>query len=154
MCSLRIMRGFSLVEVVFVLAILGIVVAIAIPGFERYMERSRIVEATTAITEMQKTIRDQERTAGKLPDALGDVGFGTRTDPWGRQYEYFNLRTSKGNGKARKDKSLKPLNSDFDLYSVGPDGDSAASVSSKVSRDDVLRARDGRFVGTATEFDP
>ena len=148
------MRGFTLVELVFVLAILGIVLAIAVPGFERYIERSRIVEATNAIAEMQKTITDTERTTGALPDDLGDVGFGTRADPWGRPYEYFNLRTSKGNGKARKDKSLKPLNSDFDLYSVGRDGDSAASLSSKVSRDDVLRARDGRFVGTAEEFDP
>jgi general secretion pathway protein G len=148
------MRGFSLVEIVFVLAILGIVLAIAVPGFERYMDRSRIVEASNAILEMQKTIRDRERNQGALPDALADVGFGTRIDPWGRPYEYLNLRNLKGNGKARKDKSLKPLNSDFDLYSVGPDGDSAASLSSKVSRDDVLRARDGRFVGTATEFDP
>jgi len=148
------MRGFTLIEMVFVLAILGIVLAIAIPGFERYMDRSRIVEASNAIIEMQKTIRDTERTKGTLPDDLGAVGFGGKADPWGRPYEYFNLRTSKGNGKARKDKSLKPLNSDFDLYSVGPDGASAASLSSKVSRDDVLRARDGRFIGTAEEFDP
>ena len=148
------MRGFSLLELVFVLAILGIMLAIAVPGFERYMDRSRIVEASNAIIDMQKAIRDTERTKGALPDDLAAVGFGGKADPWGRPYEYFNLRTSKGNGKARKDKSLKPLNSDFDLYSVGPDGASAASLSSKVSRDDVLRARDGRFIGTATEFDP
>ena len=59
-----------------------------------------------------------------------------------------------GNGHARKDKVLKPLNSDFDLYSVGPDGQTQASLTSSVSRDDVVRARDGAFIGTAAEFDP
>jgi general secretion pathway protein G len=46
------------------------------------------------------------------------------------------------------------LNSDFDLYSVGRDGLTAASLLNSKSRDDVVRARDGSFVGTAQEFDP
>jgi general secretion pathway protein G len=148
------MRGFTLIEIVLVLAILGILLAIAIPSVDRYLERSRLAETTAAMAVMQKTIRDFERTKGALPDALGDVGFGTKQDAWGRGYEYLNLRNLKGNGKARKDKSLSPLNSDYDLYSVGPDGVTAASLTAKASRDDVVRARDGRFIGTAEEFDP
>jgi general secretion pathway protein G len=148
------MRGFTLIEIVLVLAVLGITLAIAIPSAERYFERARIAETTSAIAEMQRTIRDHERTKGALPDGLGDVGFDTKRDAWGQGYEYLNLRTLKGNGKARKDKSLKPLNSDFDLYSVGPDGVTAPSLTAKAARDDVVRARDGRFIGTAAEFDP
>lgn len=147
-------RGFTFVEVLLVVIIAGVLIAIAVPTFERYIERSRVVETTVEIGTMQKKIKDYEMAKGALPDALADVGYDGKTDVWGRPFEYLNLRNLKGNGKARKDKSLAPLNSDFDLYSVGPDGLTEASLSNKASRDDVVRARDGRFVGRAEEFDP
>ena len=53
---------------------------------------------------------------------------------------------------ARKDRFLTPVNSDYDLYSVGIDGDSQAAFTAKVSRDDVVRANDGGFVGLAEDF--
>jgi len=59
-----------------------------------------------------------------------------------------------GNGQARQDKILRPLNSDFDLYSIGPDGLTLPSLAKPESRDDIVRARDGAFVGPASEFDP
>ena len=148
------MRGFTIIEIVLVLAVLGILLAIAIPSVDRYLERARLGETAAAMAEMQRTIRDYERGQGALPDGLADVGLGAKQDAWGRSYEYLNLRNLKGNGKARKDKSLSPLNSDYDLYSVGADGVTAASLTNKASRDDVVRARDGRFIGTAEEFDP
>ena len=147
-------RGFTFIEVLLVVIIVGVLIAIAVPSFERYIERSRLVETTVDIGTMQKKIRDHEMAKGTLPDDLADVGYGGKPDAWGRTYEYLNLRNMKGNGKARKDKSLAPLNSDFDLYSVGRDGVTEASLSHKASRDDVVRARDGRFVGLAEEFDP
>jgi len=146
--------GFTLIEILLVLVIAGILIAIAVPSYERYLERSRLVETTLDLGTMQKTINDYSLAKGALPDGLGDVGYGAKMDPWGRPYEYLNLRTMKGNGKARKDKSLAPLNSDYDLYSVGRDGLSEAALSNKASRDDVVRARDGRFIGPAEEFDP
>ena len=146
--------GFTLIEILVVLVIAGILIAIAVPSFERYLERSRLVETTYDLGTMQKTIKGYEFSKGALPDALADVGYGAKLDPWGRPYEYLNLRNMKGNGKARKDKSLAPLNSDFDLYSIGRDGLTEAALSNKASRDDVVRARDGRFIGPAEEFDP
>ena len=47
-----------------------------------------------------------------------------------------------------------PKNSDFDLYSMGKDGASVGPLTAKASRDDVVRASDGRFVGLASDFDP
>ncbi len=147
-------RGFSLVEIVIVIAIGGIVLAIAVPGVQTYIERSRQAQAIVEIGDMSGKIRQQLKRTGTLPDSLGDAGFGGKADPWGHPYEYFNLITSKGNGQARKDKKLAPLNTDFDLYSVGPDGQTAASLVNKVSRDDLVRARDGGFIGLASDFDP
>ena len=44
------------------------------------------------------------------------------------------------------------LNTDFDLYSAGPDGETRAPLTAKVSKDDVLRALDGGFFGVAEDF--
>jgi len=147
-------RGFTLVELVIVLAIAAIIVAITVPALQQYIERSRRVQAILDLKEMSTKIRDIDKTTGALPNSLADAGFAGRADPWGRAYEYFNLRTAVGNGQARKDKKLAPLNSDFDLYSIGPDGLTRASLGHAWSRDDIVRARDGGFIGTAEEFDP
>ena len=147
-------RGFTLVEIVIVIAIAGILVWIGIPVVQGYMDRARVAQAVTEIGDMSTKIRAQIRSKGALPDSLDAAGFGGRVDPWGHPYQYLNLFTSKGNGVARKDKKLAPLNSDFDLYSVGADGDTAASLVNAKSRDDIVRARDGGFIGLASDFDP
>jgi len=159
----RLQSGFTLVEMVLVIAIIGIMVAIAIPALQSYIERGRRAQAITDLQRMSDSIKKYERSTGILPDNLsavpldnvaGGPTLDTLRDPWSRAYEYFNLRTARGNGQARKDKKLAPLNSDFDLYSVGPDGLTQASLGNSASRDDIVRARDGGFIGTAEEFDP
>jgi general secretion pathway protein G len=80
------------------------------------------------------------------------VGYGDRRDPWGNLYQYLNIETQKGVGKARKDQFLVPLNSDYDLYSMGRDGKSQSPLKAKASRDDILRANNGGYVGLAELF--
>jgi len=58
----------------------------------------------------------------------------------------------KGNGQARKDRFLVPLNDDYDLYSMGQDGVSAPPITAKPSQDDILRASDGSYLGLASQF--
>lgn len=50
------------------------------------------------------------------------------------------------------DRSLHPLNSDFDLYSMGKDGNTAKPITAKISQDDIIRANDGGFVGLARRY--
>jgi len=73
-------RGFTLVEILLVLVIAGILIAIAVPSFERYLERSRLGETVVAIGDMQKTITDYERAKGKLPDTLMDRSIVSRRE--------------------------------------------------------------------------
>ena len=146
-------RGFTAIEILIVLLIIAAMAWIGIPAYQGYIARTQVVDAVTTITRMSQDIKDYEKRMGNLPATLADVNYAGRVDPWGRSYVYLNLRATHGAG-ARKDKGLKPLNSDFDLYSVGPDGVTALSLSNSAARDDVLRARDGGFYGTAEEFDP
>jgi len=54
--------------------------------------------------------------------------------------------------KARKDRFLVPINSDYDLYSMGSDGESKPALQNPVSRDDVIRASDGAYIGLAERY--
>ena len=146
-------RGFTLVEIILILTIVGVLAAMTWPMLNRYVDRARVREATVQLGELSRAVREWDRTNGFLPATLAAAGL-ERTDPWGNSYRYFNLRTASGNGQARKDKKLAPLNSDFDLYSVGKDGVTQENLGHASSRDDIVRARDGAFIGPAEEFDP
>ena len=61
------------------------------------------------------------------------------------------LRTRASRSGARTAK-LDPLNSDFDLYSLGPDGESALALPAAPSHDDVVRAKDGKYIGLAVNY--
>ena len=45
-----------------------------------------------------------------------------------------------------------PVNTAFDLYSLGEDGSSSPSIMTMPSQDDVLLGDDGGFIGLATRY--
>jgi general secretion pathway protein G len=147
-------RGFTLVEILIVIGILAVVAAIATPRYADYKERLRVTQAKQDIAAINAQVKIYMNENRAPPDALSAVGQSGKLDPWGRPYQYLRLEGVKGvAGKARKNKNLVPLNSDFDLYSMGKDGDSAGPLTAPASRDDVLRANDGAFIGLASEYE-
>lgn len=88
---------------------------------------------------------DSREYPEQLPDDL------QKLDPWGNPYQYLRMQGA-SNGQKRKDKSLVPINTDFDLYSMGPDGRSVGPLTAQQSRDDIVRAANGRFIGVAIDF--
>ena len=147
-------KGFTLVELVTATAIIGILSAIAIPAYSDYYNKARIVRTITEIRMLATSIVAYTVSNNRQPDTLGDIGYGNLLDPWGHAYQYLNIADGdiKGKGSFRKDRFLNPLNSDFDLYSMGADGESKPPLTTKDSQDDILRASNGRFIGLASDF--
>jgi len=135
-------------------AILAVLAAIALPSYSNYLERTRVTQAVRDIADLQTRIQQYYTENHAYPNSLADIGSGSLLDPWGNPYQYTNLAEVNGNGKARKDRNLVPINSDFDLYSMGKDGASVPPLTAKASRDDIIRANDGRFIGLASDYDP
>jgi general secretion pathway protein G len=144
--------GLTVVELVVALLIAGVMAAIAVPAYQNYRDRLRIDQAKQDILAMSAVIANFYQDAHAYPDSLADVGLGGVRDPWGNPYGYLNLGDRNARGHARKDHSLVPINTDFDLYSMGPDGRSSPPLTARNSRDDIVRANNGAFVGVAADY--
>ncbi len=151
--SVLALKGFTVVELLLAVAILVIASAMAIPFYDEYAERTRQAAAASDLMEMDMTIEKFALINFNLPNDLADVGPDGATDPWGGPYVYLRIDGG-GNvqGQVRKDQNLNPINSDFDLYSAGPDGLSVSPLTAPRSRDDIVRAGNGSFFGVAENF--
>jgi general secretion pathway protein G len=144
--------GFTILEIILVMALIVTVAGIAIPIYLRSLDAARVVRARGDIRNIGTTIDVVYHQTGAYPASLAEVGFANVRDPWGRPYAYLMIEGAGDKIKPRKDKNLHPLNSDYDLYSMGPDGQSVSPITASVSRDDIIRANNGAFVGVAADY--
>lgn len=169
--------GLTLIELMIVIAVIGILSGIAIPLYFGQIEKARNIKAVAELDNLQFEIKNFELDYGRLPESLEEVKPDLPADPWGNAYRYVNfdgietastpgnqprgraLGRGRNNGanvesQIRLDQFGDPLNSDYDLYSCGKDGKSTPSIDDPLSRDDVVRGRDGAFIGPASQFEP
>jgi general secretion pathway protein G len=259
-------RGFTLLELMIVVAILAIIASIAIPQYRSALRSARIVKCKQELRTISQAIDMFLATNHRLPLTLYETEFGGRRDPWGIPYCYLNYSAGAGDGldwavrmglvdpsalvrnaagrrdgrpadavlrapqgpvqatpisrmgrvaqapvvqgpvvrggpvgpvapvasvdpagtlasalgsqlsnadltdlarslgshsmfagiavdsTRRRDKYLFPLNTDYDLFSLGPDGLTATALNNPQSLDDVIRANNGGFFGVASDY--
>jgi general secretion pathway protein G len=150
----EVVEGFTILELLTVIAIVGALSAIAIPAYTDYIEKAKETRAIADILMLERDIGAYEITNETLPASLDDVGRGSFEDPWGNPYRYLNFAKvkGKGKGKMRKDRFLVPINSTYDLYSMGKDGKSSSPLTARSSYDDIIRANDGGYIGPAHSY--
>lgn len=230
--------GFTLLELMIVVAILGIVASIGVPQYTSALLAARMQKARHELVTIASAVDTHRGTYGALPLTLYQVGFGGKRDPWGLTYCYLNYGDGTGDGLywaieagivdpaavqgsagtstststsssgpsssgpepplppdlllqalrdslpreisvvemqslqtlfterrgvelfttvdasvvRRRDRYMFPLNTDYDLFSLGPNRSTAVSLGQALSQDDVIRANDGGFFGPASEF--
>lgn len=146
--------GFNLLELLIAVSLVGALATIAYPSYTRYFDKARNAQAAADIALIEQAIERFYVAFERYPDSLAEVGLNAMLDPWDNPYRYLRIHGAglKGKGKLRKDKSLVPVNSDFDLYSMGKDGASVAPFTAKASRDDIVRANNGGYIGLAVDY--
>ena len=147
--------GFTLLELLVALVVTGLLVTIALPAYNGAVEKARIVQATNDIVRIEGAIERSFTNSG-LPANLAAIGMDTLIDPWGNPYRYLNIEAlpNPGVGVVRKDHNLIPINRDYDLYSMGKDGRTVSPLTGTASRDDIVRAGNGGFVGLVEDYGP
>ncbi len=149
--SLRLLQNVTKRDLIALGASVLLLSSFAIPAFNGYVERSRVARAVSDIGTLSLQLYRWERDTHSLPANLAEAGLGG-DDPWGRPYVYRRA-ADVSRAQLRKDGELAPLNSDFDLYSLGPDGVSALALPAAPSHDDVVRAGNGAYIGLALNYD-
>jgi general secretion pathway protein G len=148
----RRVSGVTLVELAVAIGLVAVLTTLALPMIDGWRDRTRVSQAQNDIIAMSMAIDAFGADNGRFPTSLAEVGRAQLLDPWQRPYVYRDLTQQGAGGHARKDHSLVPLNTDYDLYSSGPDGSSAPPLTAQSSRDDILRASNGRFIGPASQY--
>lgn len=161
-------RGFTLAEVVISVMTATLLLSLMVPAAMRMVEHAKGDKALTDLEEIQERITTFYRANYRYPLSLMEVYVSVPIDPWGNPYQYLNIADApstgnsngkgqgqgKGNanGQVRKYKNQTSINTDYDLYSMGADGKSAPPLTAQPSQDDIIRAKNGRFLGSAAEY--
>ncbi|MBU1169552.1 MAG: prepilin-type N-terminal cleavage/methylation domain-containing protein [Proteobacteria bacterium] len=147
--------GFTLIELMIVIAIIGTLAGIAVPMFSSYKDRAYIARIKVEIKNIEGDIMAFMIENDRFPIDLAELGLGGILDPYGNPYQYLPAPADKhggGMGQMRKDHNLVPVNTDFDLYSMGKDGRSSPPFTARASRDDIVRANNGQYIGLVSGY--
>jgi general secretion pathway protein G len=144
-------KAFTIIELLITISILGVLAGITVPLYTQYKVKLYNAIAVTDIINIQVSVDSYFQAKDVYLNALTDIGMDLLLDPWEAPYEYLNL-DGVPIGQMRKDQALVPINSDYDLYSKGPDGASVKPLTAAASRDDIVRANNGSFIGLASDY--
>ena len=144
--------GFTLFELLITLAILGILSAVALPSYQEYVEDTNNQLAAGDLVRIDQALEVYYDSFASFPPSLAEAGVGGMLDPWDNPYQFLRIDADTKKGSKRKDKNLNPVNSDYDLYSMGADGSTSMPFTSAKGRDDIVRANNARYYGLAENY--
>ena len=67
-------QGFTLIELMIVVAIIGILAAIAIPSYQDYTARAQVSEAVNLTAGFKTAVSEAYQTGGAIPSTIGVLG--------------------------------------------------------------------------------
>ncbi len=140
--------GFTLVELLSVITILAILAAVGFNIYRSYLQQANNAVAVGDVVMLEREILNfGVGNTVLIPPDLDAINFAGYLDPWGRPYVYQPDLTI-----APRTKAGNPINTYYDLYSIGKDGLTAQDLNDPLSQDDIISAGDGRYKGVADQY--
>jgi len=147
-------RGFTIAEFVITAMLATLLLTMMIPATLTMIDEAKNRKAIDDLQQMEDRIDAFHKANARYPFSLIEIYSTMPIDPWGNPYQYLNIADAPNQHsiKPRKYKGELNINKDYDLYSMGPDGRSEAPLTAKSSRDDIIRANNGHFLGSVMDY--
>jgi type IV pilus assembly protein PilA len=123
----KLQKGFTLIELMIVVAIIGILAAIAIPNFVKFQARSKQSEAKANLKAMFTAQKAYAAEKDKFSNKIGEIGFSPERN---NRYTYFSAPVAGGlTSRATATEAPNPGGGDtaveYDAFKYGPAAPSA-----------------------------
>ncbi len=96
----QVQKGFTLIELMIVVAIIGILAAIAIPAYQDYTIRSQVTEGMNLAGAVKAAVAETYAQTGTWPTLLKNIGIvdaaGAETPPTGKYVSKVDLGGNNG----------------------------------------------------------
>jgi type IV pilus assembly protein PilA len=87
----KIQQGFTLIELMIVVAIIGILAAIAIPAYQNYLVRAQVSEGLTLATRAKTSVSEYYMERGSWPGNNAEAGLADKHDIIGSYTEHMSV---------------------------------------------------------------
>ncbi len=88
-------KGFTLIELMIVVAIIGILAAVALPAYQDYTTRAKVSEVILAASSAKTAISEAAATLSEMPGA-GSANVASQSSKYVTSVSYVNTSSSAG----------------------------------------------------------
>ncbi len=89
-------QGFTLIELMIVVAIIGILAAVALPAYQDYTVRAKVSEVVLAASGGKTAVAEAFQTLGRMPSTQASAGVTAQTSPYVSDVVYTTTASNVG----------------------------------------------------------